>query len=93
MTAIASTQMTRIGPRSRTRGKRIPRKVLPTIDSESRAVTRYPAKKIASAILASSPGWNEKGPIAIHTRAPEMVRPIPGSTGSSSSTIALNIAM
>ncbi len=40
MTAIDSAQTTRIGPRSRARGNRMPRNVRPTIDSESRLRTR-----------------------------------------------------
>ena len=56
----------------------MPRNFLPTIDSESRAVTRYPAKNSAMVIFASSPGWNENGPILIQTRAPPMFVPMPG---------------
>ena len=39
-------------------------------------------------IFASSPGWNWNGPICTQRRAPLIVVPIPGSAGSTSSTIA-----
>ncbi len=40
--------------------------------------------------LPSSAGWNPIGPSSIHNRAPLIVRPIPGTIGSSSSTSPIN---
>ena len=57
-----------------------------TVANASRLRTRYPAKKIVSAILASSEGWNDNGPSRIHNRAPLMLVPITGSRGSNRST-------
>ncbi len=66
---------------------------MPTIDSESRLRTRYPAKNTARAIFAISPGWNvAMSPKPIHTRAPLTSRPSPGTSGSRSSTIATSPA-
>ena len=36
--------------------------------------------------LPISAGWNPIGPICTHSRAPLIVRPMPGATGSSSSS-------
>ena len=55
-TDIERTHTESIGPRSRPRGRRMPRNRRPTIESVSRCETRYPAKNTASAILATSPG-------------------------------------
>ena len=89
MTAIESAHTTSSGPRSRARGNRMPRNFRPTIDSESRLRTRYPAKKTARAIFAISPGWKvATSPMPIQTRAPLTSRPMPGTSGSRSSTIA-----
>ena len=48
----------RIGPRSCARGRCRPSTLGPARASASRCVTRYPAKKMANAILANSAGWN-----------------------------------
>ncbi len=45
---MADAHITRIVPRSRARGKVMPANFLPTIDSESLAVTRYPARTAPS---------------------------------------------
>ena len=36
--------------------------------------------------LPNSAGWNDSGPNATQSLAPLIVRPIPGTTGSSSNT-------
>ena len=43
---------------------------------------------MASAILANSPGWKLSGPMLTQMRAPLIVRPMPGTSGSSSRTEA-----
>ena len=45
------------------------------------------AKKMARASLAISPGWKLNEPTWIHRRAPLMSSPMPGTSGSSSSTM------
>ena len=54
--------------------------------SSSRRCTRYPAKKMARASFASSPGWNPIGPIRVQMRAPLMDTPTPGTIGRISRT-------
>ena len=39
-------------------------------ESISRLAARYPARNSTMAILASSPGWNENGPIDSQMRLP-----------------------
>ena len=81
--AMPISHTTMIGPRSRARGRRMPRNLRPPIARLSRFVTRYPAKKIASVIFTSSPGWTEMGPRWIQTRAPKVSWPRPGIIGRS----------
>ena len=52
--------------------------------SSSRFSTRYDAKKMASRILANSPGWKLTGPMLTQIRAPMYSRPMPGTRGSRS---------
>ena len=93
MTDIDSAHTTSSGPRSRARGNFMPRNFVPTIDSESRLRTRYPAKNTASAIFAISPGWNvAMSPKPIHTRAPPRACPSPGTSGRMSRMIATSPA-
>ncbi len=59
----------------------------PAIRIRSRFEERYPAKKIDRVIFASSPGCSENGPTWIQMRAPLIVAPRPGISGSSSRTM------
>ena len=90
-TAILASQITKIGPNSRPLGIRIPRTFLPTTARESLRFTRYPAKKIISAIFAISPGWSVIPKKETQRVAPLMVVPINGTRGRSSKATPIAI--
>ena len=52
-------------------------------ERSSRLSTRYAAKNTTSITFAASPGWKFSGPMLAHRRAPLIVRPTPGTSGSS----------
>ncbi len=52
----------------------------------SRFCVRYEARNTTMRTLPISEGWNPIGPSLTHSRAPLIVRPIPGTTGSRRST-------
>jgi hypothetical protein len=83
-TARERPHATSSGPRYRGSGnRRGPSRRVATANSSLRA-ERYDARKITMRTLPISAGWKLSGPIRTHSRAPLMVRPIPGATGSSS---------
>ena len=71
------------GPRSRARGRSMPRNRRPASASTSRLATRYPAKNTASASSANCSGWIVKPPTAIWILAP-----VPGISLMLSGSIA-----
>src|SRR2546430_1186077 len=80
-TSRLSTQTRSTGPRSRPRGKSMPRKRRLASASTSRLRTRQYAKKDSSRILANSPGWIwKKLPNRIHNFAPLTSERLAGST-------------
>ncbi len=54
---------------------------VPTRESASLVCTRYPAKKMVSAILAISPGWKVKPATLIHSLDPFSSYPMIGNSG------------
>jgi len=84
MTSRENPHASITGPRSRGSGKAKGPTLKVAIESTSRLRTRYAAKEMARAILANSPGWKLTGPRATQILAPLMVRPTPGTSGSSS---------
>jgi len=91
--AQAGQQATRIGPRSRPRGRSTPSTRRPASASTSRLDHEVAAKNTIKTILAASPGWNENPAARIQMRAPLTVAPSPGTSGSSSSTRPASIAV
>ncbi|KMK72683.1 hypothetical protein ACJ65_10510 [Kocuria rhizophila] len=85
-TPIAMSHAASMGAMSLKRGSRTGPTLRPASRIRSRFMDRYPAKKMASVILAISPGWNVRPATEIHSRAPLISTPSPGIMGSRSST-------
>ena len=80
-TTMVKAQATRMGTRGRGSSmSRLPTRRVGT-DSSSRFSTKYEAKKMHSASLASSMGWPLTGPNPIHRRAPWCFCPRCGMSG------------
>ena len=73
-----TSHISRIGPRSRPRGRSTNSTRRPASARASRCRTRYPAKVTTSSSLAISPGWKLKDPTWIQIRAPLISVPMPG---------------
>lgn len=69
-TSIETIHTVTIGPSWRIGGSRMPRNLRPVSASESRWMTRYPAKKTAIMIFTNSPGCSEKPKSLIQRFAP-----------------------
>ncbi len=85
MTTREKPQATATGARYFGSGIRTGPSLKVAIPSTSRRSTMYPAKKMASAILANSPGWKLTGPILVQIRAPLIDTPTLGRSGTTSS--------
>ena len=81
MTTTANPHATTIGRMNRGSGRRNGPTFHVDAAISSRRSARYAAKKMASAILANSPGWKLIGPTLTQMRAPLIVWPMPGTSG------------
>ena len=87
-----AAQATRMGPRSRARGRSMPSTRRPASARTSRLATRYPANEMASASLANSSGWMVNVPSRIWILAPVPATSLiddGSSAGSASSRIPI----
>ena len=84
---MLTSQAVIMGPMSLNRGNCTGPILRPASRIRSRFEDRYPAKKMASVILAISPGWKVMEPILIQTLAPRTSpAEMPGTSGRMRST-------